>query len=316
MRLLDQLIRSAPTVAVADAEGKLHRLTGVGAKRHSLETCSLRYVLDKSASSECFNLLHSAPEFLDSTNHFLRMPAQSFWIEWFSEVEWLDARQDADISDLRLGALVECGQSCRNGQVTAYWRNRQGAADLVVVTTEFDLDAELSAPSNFPSIPFGPGCGHLHSLMRHMAIRMDTSWGNYLRAARGDFFREDLARLKQATALYFPFILAFSALLTKSDALAKRPSDLGRINRARVRRGRLPLLDHIEVTLKIGPSADAHGTGSNGGGRVSPRLHFVRGHVVRRSGKIFWRSPHLRGSPDHPVATKTVRVSSRREVAA
>lgn len=35
-----------------------------------------------------------------------------------------------------------------------------------------------------------------------------------------------------------------------------------------------------------------HGTG---GSRRSSRLHYVRGHLVRRGDAIFWRRPHLRG---------------------
>jgi hypothetical protein len=31
-------------------------------------------------------------------------------------------------------------------------------------------------------------------------------------------------------------------------------------------------------------------------GRLSPRLHHVRGHIVRRGASVFWRSPHMRGS--------------------
>jgi hypothetical protein len=31
-------------------------------------------------------------------------------------------------------------------------------------------------------------------------------------------------------------------------------------------------------------------------GRQSPRLHHVRGHLVRRDHRVFWRIPHLRGS--------------------
>ena len=30
--------------------------------------------------------------------------------------------------------------------------------------------------------------------------------------------------------------------------------------------------------------------------RRASRLHHVRGHLVRRGGKIFWRVPHIRGS--------------------
>jgi hypothetical protein len=35
---------------------------------------------------------------------------------------------------------------------------------------------------------------------------------------------------------------------------------------------------------------DQHGT------RRRPRLHRVRGHLVRRGSSLFWRVPHLRGS--------------------
>jgi hypothetical protein len=31
--------------------------------------------------------------------------------------------------------------------------------------------------------------------------------------------------------------------------------------------------------------------------RRGPRMHHVRGHLVRRGSQVFWRVPHLRGRP-------------------
>jgi len=66
---------------------------------------------------------------------------------------------------------------------------------------------------------------------------------------------------------------------------------------------------HVEVRLVLGEepryagSAAAHH-------RTPPRLHFVRGHMVHRSGKTFWRASHLRGDTSKAVLQKTVRVTA------
>jgi hypothetical protein len=42
-------------------------------------------------------------------------------------------------------------------------------------------------------------------------------------------------------------------------------------------------------------------------GRRGRRLHHVRGHLMRRGNKIFWRIPHLRGtSRAGTIRTRTV----------
>jgi hypothetical protein len=78
--------------------------------------------------------------------------------------------------------------------------------------------------------------------------------------------------------------------------LPRHPYTFERLNRSRRKCGRVPLLDHIEVRAPVLPEylscsrADPHGI------RRSPRLHHVRGHLVRRGSQLFWRIPHLRGS--------------------
>ena len=101
-------------------------------------------------------------------------------------------------------------------------------------------------------------------------------------------------------------MLAFLLLLSAKDATRLLPVSRAAINRKRLANGRAPLLDHIEVNASL----DAVSTPESAGelsGRQSPRLHHVRGHLVRRENRVFWRVPHLRGSGSRgTVRSRTV----------
>lgn len=58
---------------------------------------------------------------------------------------------------------------------------------------------------------------------------------------------------------------------------------------------------HIEVNACLEGLGEAERTGTGPIGRRSPRLHHVRGHLVRRDNKVFWRIPHLRGNASRGV---------------
>ncbi len=71
---------------------------------------------------------------------------------------------------------------------------------------------------------------------------------------------------------------------------------VARLNRARHKSGRAPLLNHIEVRAPLLPEYAEYRDSESHGARRGPRLHHVRGHLVRRGSRLFWRVPHLRGS--------------------
>jgi hypothetical protein len=75
-----------------------------------------------------------------------------------------------------------------------------------------------------------------------------------------------------------------------------RPLILERLNRARAKAGKARLLDQIEVLSPLLPEYQPCNLNSPHSGRRASRLHHVRGHLVRRGSRIFWRVPHLRGS--------------------
>jgi len=93
-----------------------------------------------------------------------------------------------------------------------------------------------------------------------------------------------------------PMLMAFFLLLSARDLLPRQEICRERINRIRRQAGKPPLLEHVEVSAPI-DKPPTRGLASAGDSwRSSPRLHHVRGHIVRRGAAVFWRSPHLRGS--------------------
>jgi hypothetical protein len=106
-----------------------------------------------------------------------------------------------------------------------------------------------------------------------------------------------------------PVVLSFSALLNARTALSERKSDLTVLNLARTKKGQVPLLDHVEITLRLaGGSGEARRHGGGGSERRVPRLHIVRGHQFRRAGAVYWRASHFRGSGiEVPVTTVSVK---------
>jgi hypothetical protein len=102
-------------------------------------------------------------------------------------------------------------------------------------------------------------------------------------------------------------MLTFLLLLATRPGLPRRPLMLERLNRARSRSGKAPLLPHMEVFAPLIPEYRSAAVEGSGRIRRHPRLHHVRGHLVRRGSQLFWRVPHLRGSSRAGVVrTRTV----------
>lgn len=305
MRLLDRVVASPPKIEAAAHDGRIHVLTGVGAQAHALRDCPLRFMLDREASHQCFELIRSAKELFEADSTLLRLPAESFWIEWFAE-----AAERGGPGGGRLGAFVNASADGRRGSITGYYETSGGQADLVVASAEFDLDKDLRQEAADPRrVSFRHrDLRHLDDLLRHSVLRLDATWVPFLRAHPPARFQELLVRLTDAAWYYVPFVLAFSAMLNSREVLERVPSNLHRLNEARARRGRTPLLEHINVKLRLGAAAGGSGLLTSGTPRAAPRLHYVRGHLVRRSGSSFWRSAHLRGDAERPILTKTISV--------
>jgi hypothetical protein len=268
---------------------------------------SVRYVLDLAASQACGDLVRNGEGLFEPDNPLFRMPVETFWLECFTERE-----EGAAGPNTRVGYLVRSGASGRAGVITPFTETSNGLTQQLPCQICFDLDATIVREKGMYALRH-PHIGHIADLLKHCVLVPDQDRLAAMHVRAG-VSATPLGALAEGTWFALPLLFAFVALLNSPQVVETRPSDLERLNRARTRRGRAPLLDHVEVRLALGDSARGGSAGADA--RVSPRLHFVRGHVVRRSGKTFWRQPHLRGDSQKSLVFRTVRVTAGRSVRA
>lgn len=311
VRLLDQVVRSPAFIKARDAAGVTRHLTSVGAKASSLDRCSLRYILDEDVAEQCRELIRRDNGLLDPDNELLRIPGELFWVEWPAETS------DGSACRSSLAALVEASPSGRSGTVTGFFESK-GQADLLILTTEFDLDHPMESPAGSrDSLRLAHAeLRHLNKLFDHSRLTFDPTWRPFLEARGAAGFQTAVRELSGSSWFNLPMVLAFAALVNSGEVLDERRSELTRLNVARAKRGQPPLLEHVQVQMRLGSrGSGASGAGSSSG-RSSPRLHYVRGHLVRRGGATFWRAPHMRGDHHSPILSKTVLVTTERTEAA
>jgi hypothetical protein len=236
------------------------------------------------------------------------------------------AEFDASATGRRVGVLLQATTDGLGAVGRTFWVDEAGEDSSEVtmspLETHIDLRGEFAGAADIPDFLCG-GLGRvtdradavMASLLDHVRFRFDDSWAVYYRAAAStsESQRRVVHESLAAVARDAPFLLAFILLLTAKDATRSIPISRAAINRKRLARGRAPLLDHVEVHASLDALDLAEPDGLDIGGRQSPRLHNVRGHLVRRDQRVFWRVPHLRGSACRGmVRTRTVCLSFSR----
>jgi hypothetical protein len=273
----------------------------------------------------CAALVYSKGTSALACADLLHVPAERVWIEW-CEAPWLAelARYGFKIDEHsivggRHGVLIQSSATGRRGLIRAFWENGASELDLLASSMEayFDFDTpEGEAPaapdaSNQPTIRvFDHTAGEADILRRCFRFRYERTWAEYYaNAALSPEQREVVAHHALGTiAMEIPLVLAFLLLLVIRPGLPQRPLMLERLNRARSRSGKAPLLSQIEVFAPLIPEySPSAGAARSGIERRPKRLHHVRGHLVRRGSQLFWRVPHLRGNRRAGVVhTRTV----------
>ena len=301
MRLMD-LVADAQAERLCISDGwRRTELRGVAAYSEAIKRCPLRYVLGDEVGRICESLLMTDAGMLDPANALLRLPAEHFWLEWTREGSLPEAEERGR---QRVGCLVESTADGRSGSIHSFWIDEAGKAQAAQVYLEFDLD-------NLPVVSGSEGCQARHDrpefqvLLNHVTVRVEPDWAPYAasltQAQRNLFFSACTARIW----FDLPFAFAFAALLGFGSYVTTTHSRLDKLNRCRLMRGRPALLDHVETRLCLGDQSreQQHNVGNEV--RAAPRLHVVRGHMVRRQDTTYWRMTHLRGDPAAIQAIKT-----------
>lgn len=300
MRLVDQIIQDHCWDVARSEPGQMMRLHPNSDTRTALERCAVRYVLDPASSRQCSDLLNDAPAMFNPADSYLRVASESIWLELFSD----PANDVRNTRRLRIGALVSTDSSGRRGTIQGFYegpdRPRMDGGCI-----EFDLDRALQpGPLAFrmrqASLP------HLNMLFEHTLLTLRPECSSVLRGKPEVAQRAFVSDLAENCWFHLPAVLAFSAMLNSGGILEQQPSNLDKINRARCKAKKRPLLDHVEVRMDLGFTRACLGGEGLGVTRSSPRLHYVRGHLVRRGAMTFWRSSHLRGDVAQPVLPRTI----------
>ena len=323
MRLLDLVAQStsaAPTLPGGWAFPGAHHFAD------AVRTCPLRLVLADDLIRCTTQLAYAEGERLSGCLDLIHVPAQQLWLEW------LEATRQSTLREIpacgitscanvrRTGGLIAADPAGRAGTMRTFWSTQNEQVYSAALLTDFDLDRVLRPALDIDAVFSGAAFGvvmpeepALDELLSHVCFRLDPAWATYYRVA-------DLTESQQlqvlhevlgTTAFDMPMILALFLLFAAKDGLQRRAADLERLNRARRCSGKRPLLEHIEVRAPVAASYPcATPLAANANRRRGPRLHHVRGHIVRRGGRVFWRLPHLRGSVRFGVVrSRTVQLS-------
>jgi len=340
MRLLDRVARChAPLrLALGHAPAVQFDVTAPSHYASRVAGCPLRYVLDDDLTRASAELAFADGERLAGCLDLLRIPASQLWVEWNDEVHKrviydtrVAADYDAAASGRRVGVLLHGSADGYSAIARTFWADADADESSEGVTmspleTHIDLRGRHPDPVDTAAVLAGGFAtltdstdSAMTSLLDQVRFRFDDRWAAYYRAAatRPERQREVVRGSLAAVARDVPMLLAFFLLLTAKDATLTLPVSRAAINRKRMARGRAPLLDHIEVRASLDAVREADMRGVDPSGRQSPRLHHVRGHLVRRDDRVFWRTSHLRGSGSRGmVHSRTVCLSFTRAGAA
>jgi hypothetical protein len=326
MRLADRIAQCrTPFIVQSTKDGSVTHLNNAATFSKDIDSCATRYVLSDELTRLCTALAYSKGASTLACADLLHVPAERVWVEW-AEAPWRSelARYGFEnpvdsASSGRRGVFIQSTPQGRLGLLRTFWADGESELNVLSSSMEayFDFDIrEGEEPEVFdrqqrPSICVSDDAvGKADILRRCFRFRFERSWQDYYERAR--------LTSVQATALShhalgtiaidIPVLLAFFLLLAARPGLPRRPLMLERLNRARAKSGKVALLEQIEVFAPL-VLRECKSVGNSGSGpsRRSRRLHHVRGHLVRRGSKLFWRVPHLRGSArSGSIRTRTV----------
>jgi hypothetical protein len=321
MRLIDQ-INVATEVVVDNAMGARFRVKTAADFRLAIRATPHRYILDDAATRLCAELAVLDTQLLYKSFDILRLPAERLWIEW-RERPRVEALESARVdfaspttiaNDSRGGLLIEADGGGRSGSAWLFTGDKD-RADVFPLYLQFSTEGFMPPPPRGGFLSTfslsNSAVPNLKPVLDHCLLRVEASWADYCRrSTQGvDEANRYIETLAGKVWFDWPFIAAFLLLYQTRSAFRARPSDLAQLNSARAKRGKIALLEHVEIGASLGGRGLGDAAASVTRDQAGKRLHHVRGHLVRRGDNLHWRSPHLRGdSALGVIATRTVRV--------
>jgi hypothetical protein len=328
MRLIDLVAQCRRPFLVQRINGNLtYHLRGAMELAREVGDCPMRYLLTDELACVCAGLAYSSGDRLVECLDLIRVPSTSMWVEWSEAAElaggaglFFGQAQPQMGPGRRSGAYISSVAGGRQARLCSFWSDgEEPIASPFEAALDFDAGPLINAEEK--DVFHGGWASvtdtdpEIASLLSRVRFRLEPSWANYYRdAARSEenramVLRDSLGGVARGVLM----VLAFLLLLVSSEGVSVKPISWETLNRKRAQNGKLPLLDHLEAALALSLRENTdNGLDSHAGvlGRLGPRRHHVRGHLVRRQNRIFWRRPHLRGnSLRGDILSRTVTLS-------
>ena len=314
LRLLDHVAQCTGPFVVQQTSGDIWRLPGPSDHAQEVSRCPLRYVLDDDLLRACIDLAYSEGAGLSACLDLVHVPAEKVWVEWDGAVQreevarMLPECPRAENADnLRQGVLISADSAGRTASLRTFWLAPGPPAEplMAALETFVDLNGDGSLPAPAEALLDGslvgirePRNAEIDDLLRCASFRLPEAWQRYYAAAAHTAAeRAEVTRRSLATVAFdTPMLIALFLLMGLRAEIVQIPVSRERLNTKRLRHGRRPLLAHIEVSCPVlACEQRREATEVPAATRAGPRLHHVRGHIVRREDVVFWRRAHWRG---------------------
>ncbi len=286
-----------------------------------------RFVLQRDVVMMTLTVTHSTPKQLVTALGVCRLPFPRMWVEFAfkDRLDWLKAAETDGLAVVQrddapppqhLGFYLE--QMTPDGRdilVQPAWVHADGAASICHLAFRINTSPDYVPPP-------------MKDSAEEMRARAEPGWtdkwikkDDEIKAAFDLESRIEMSippwlmRLWGALAsrcssekldeLYdlatydlrseWRFTIALLTLLNSRNIVqVGEEVDLTRLNKARKKSGKSPLLPHREIRLSLS-KVQRNRLGIVGSGTRDIAAHIVRGHYKVRSGGIFWWNPHVRG---------------------
>lgn len=312
MHLLDHIAQCRQPFVVRRKGGEIWHLPGPSEFAERLARCPLRYVLADELVRICVELAYSEGDDLSSCLDLIHFPAEQLWLEWNEPVrrgELAHALPECAAAPLecaRGGLWITAQANGRAAIMRTFWLSLAEPREPVLAAGETIIDLDHAPPcaNETAMLLEGAAVGvrdplnpQLDVLLGRASFRLDPDWRRYYASVVSSDAMRDLviARTLGGVAFDVPWVLALFMLMQLRPGLTHRVVSPTRLNVKRARLGRSALLEHIEVSCPLLSAAQPPAAAGPHIPRQGPRLHHVRGHLVRRDEAIFWRRPHWRG---------------------
>ena len=257
-----------------------------------------------------------------------KLPFERTWFEWPASFAGIPSERTDTYAPVpkRMGALVETDASLQRGSIAYAWLHPDQGVNLCPLAVTFDWRADAEPVAD------------LANHARWHVNATDEQWAELAAkyARVGNSRREDVVTenmrfgvivwppmqgfvdvaSRKASALQLlmdasikdiegeaPMLRAAIMLLNSRNLAEHEPKPAPpKLNAARARRGKPPLLGYTHVRVRLTRALAAR-AGMAADARQPSRLHLVRGHFKIRKSGVYWWSPFARGTPDpaHPI---------------